>query len=179
MNLPAACIEPLSIRVGDSAEWRLSLVDYPASAGWGVSYTLVKAGDKITIESAADADDHVIHPTPTQSARWTAGQYAWQCRVSNGTDARTIRTGTIEILPDFAALSTSGMDARTHARRTLDALEAWIETHDNTVAEFEIAGRRMKSISIADLLLLRDRYRREVRAESGAVGASGRILLRM
>jgi hypothetical protein len=36
------------------------------------------------------------------------------------------------------------------------------------VAEYEIAGRRLKTIPIGDLLKLRDRYEREVRGEQAA-----------
>ena len=56
------------------------------------------------------------------------------------------------------------------------------EIQDKTriVAEYEIAGRRLKTIPIPDLLKLRDRYRQEVRAQSGSNGSgrSGRIYLR-
>jgi hypothetical protein len=62
-----------------------------------------------------------------------------------------------------------------HAEKTLAALESWIENHDPAVAEYEIDGRRMKYIAIPDLLTLRDRYRREVRGQSGR---SARVYMR-
>lgn len=175
MNASVLRTEPASIRAGDSADWRLALPDYPAGAGWVVTYTLVRDGAKISIVGTAEGDEHRFHPLPAETAAWTPGGYHWQARVSNGTDAYTVRTGTIDILPDFSALTAGGMDARTHAQRTLAAIEAWIESHDLAVAELEIAGRRMKSIPMSDLLLLRDRYRREVRAASGQ---SGRVYVR-
>ena len=92
---------------------------------------------------------------------------------ADGTDAYTIRTGSIEVLPSFAA--SVSLDARTHAEKTLEAIEAWIENHDPAVAEYEIAGRRMKYIPIDQLLKMRDQYRREVR---GVGGKSGRVYLR-
>ena len=72
-------------------------------------------------------------------------------------------------------LSALSLDARTHAEKTLEAIEAWIENHDPAVAEYEIAGRRMKYIPIDQLLKMRDQYRREVR---GVGGKSGRVYLR-
>lgn len=167
--------EPAQLRAGDTATWLLSLPDYPAGDGWGIAYTAVKAGTKITFASAADGDDHRISVPPATTAAWSPGTYNWQARISNGTDAHTLRSGAWEILPDFAAATAAGLDARSHAEKTLAAIEAWIENHDSAVAEYEIAGRRMKYIPIAELLALRDRYRREVR---GAAGKSGRIYLR-
>ena len=45
------------------------------------------------------------------------------------------------------------------------------------VAEYQIGDKQLKSLSIPDLLLLRDRYRREVR-ESVGPRKSGRVQLR-
>ena len=167
--------EPPTVRAGDSVIWRIDLPEYPASAGWTLSYTLVKAGARITLQSVAEGDAHKIAVTPSVSGAWIAGIYHWQARVSNGADAFTVRTGTLEVEANFAVVSVSGLDARNHAQRTLDALEAWIEGRDLGVAEYDIAGRSLKTIPIQDLLLLRDRYRREVRQ---AARKSGRVYLR-
>ena len=87
-----------------------------------------------------------------------------------------VREGAKTVLPSFAA-AVSGLDARTHAQKTLDALEAWIESRDMGVAEYQIGDKQLKSLSIPDLLKLRDRYRREVR-ESVGPKKSGRVQLR-
>jgi len=47
---------PASVRAGDTVTWSRNLADYPASAGWDITTTLVKAGAKITIVSAAAGD---------------------------------------------------------------------------------------------------------------------------
>ena len=173
MSAPVLTTEPASIRAGDSVSWLLTLADYPASQGWSVQYDIVNAAGKITLVSAADGDRHRIAKTPPTTAAWAAGTYAWQKRVSNGTDAVTIATGSIEILPNLAALTA--FDTRSFAQKTLSAIEAWIENHDAGVAEYEIAGRRMKYIPMAELLKLRSQFQIEVRRESGK---SGRILMR-
>lgn len=171
---------PASLRAGDTATWSRLLADYPASAGWVITTTLVRLGAKITITSAADGDAHKSTVSATTTATWSAGQYAYHERVSNGTESYTVGTGNIDILPDFASTTAGGLDARSHAQKTLEALEAWIENRNIGVAEYEIAGRRLKTIPIPDLLKLRDRYRQEVRAAAGSNGAakSGRIYLR-
>jgi hypothetical protein len=178
MSAPIPTTEPATLRAGDSASWQISAPDYPASAGWGLTYTFINAAGKFSIASTASGDDHLVHKLPGVTALYVAGVYSWQCVASDGTDAYTIRSGSIEVLPSFSATAT--LDARSHAQRTLDALEAWIEGHDMAVAEYEIAGRRMKYIPIDQLLKLRDQYRREVRGEQAASGAgkSGRVYQR-
>jgi len=159
--------EPAQVRAGDTIKWTIALGDYPASEGWVLSYALVKTGTQITFGSSASGDDHLVNVAPATSGAWAAGKYSFAARVSKAGDVHTVRTGTIEILPSFAAQS-SGYDARSHARKTLEALEAWIEGRDIAVAEYEIAGRRMRTIPIADLIALRDKYRAEVQAEDNA-----------
>ena len=68
--------------------------------------------------------------------------------------------------------------APTNWRQHVAALEAWIENHDPGVAEYEIAGRRMKYIALADLIKLRSQYLIEVRREGGKPARPGRILMR-
>lgn len=178
MSASIPTTEPASLRAGDSASWLISGADYPAGDGWGLTYTFINAAGKFSITSAADGNDHRVHVLPAVTALYVAGSYNWQCVAADGTDAYTIRSGTIEVLPSFAAATT--LDSRSHAQKTLDALEAWIEGHDMAVAEYEIAGRRMKYIPITDLLKLRDQYRRDVRSELAASGSgkSGRVYLR-
>ena len=89
MSAPTLTTEPATLRAGDTADWLLSLPDYPAGAGWSVEYTLINAAGKITIASAAEGNAHRIHVAPATTADWAAGTYAWQRRVSNGTDATT------------------------------------------------------------------------------------------
>jgi hypothetical protein len=160
-------VEPQSLRLGDTASWSRSLADYPASAGWSLSYALVKTGTRITFTATASGDDHLVSVPAATTTGWTAGTYQWQARVSKAGEVYTIGTGSIELLVDFATQAT-GYDARSHARKTLEALEAWIEGRDVAVAEYEIAGRSLKTIPVPDLLKLRDRYRREVRSEQVA-----------
>lgn len=173
MSAPTQTTEPAALRAGDTANWLLNLPYHPAGQGWSVQYDLVNATHKITLTSAAEGDQHRITEAAAITAGYTPGKYLWQKRVKKGAEAYTLGTGTIEILPDLAAVVT--LDTRSHAQKTLEALEAWIENRNPGVAEYEIAGRRMKYISIAELLKLRDQYRREVR---GTSGKSGRIYLR-
>jgi len=173
MAIPLPTSEPAALRAGDTATWLKSLPDFPAGAGWSLEYTLINATGKITITSTAQGNDHKIRVLPATTTGWAAGTYAWQCRATDGTDTVTIATGNLEIKPNFAGLTTS--DQRSFAQKTLAALEAWIENHDPGVAEYEIAGRRMKYIPVTDLLKLRSQFEIEVNRQAGK---SGRILMR-
>ena len=176
MTYPVPTAVPATLRAGDTVTWRRSLSYFPASDGWTLSYVLVKSGSQITINASADGADHVVEVPLATTAAWSPGTYTWQERVSRSGKTYTTATGSTTILPSFAA-AVSGIDARTHAQKTLDALEAWIESRDMGVAEYQIGDKQLKSLSIPDLLLLRDRYRREVR-ESVGPRKSGRVQLR-
>lgn len=181
MPTPIPETEPLTLRAGDSARWARTLADYPASAGWALSYVLLSASARIEIASAADGDAHAVTLPAATTAGYAPGAYTWAAVVTKGTDRYTVGSGRVEILPDLAAETTLAHDGRSHARKALEAIEAWIESADPSVARRKIADREIQFIPIAELLALRDRYRREVRAEDAAAGIRpnrGRILLR-
>ena len=78
--------------------------------------------------------------------------------------------GTITVQPAFSA---STLDSRSHARKVLANINAYLENANNlTAAKYEIAGRSLQRISIAELLTLRDRYRAEVAREDAAANAA-------
>lgn len=176
MTYPVPTAVPATLRAGDTVTWRRSLSYFPASDGWTLSYVLVKSGSQITINASADGADHVVEVPLATTAAWSPGTYTWQERATKAGKTYTNAVGVLQILASFAA-ATSGLDARTHAQKTLDALESWIESRDIGVAEYQIGDKQLKSLSIPDLLLLRDRYRREVR-ESVGPKKSGRVQLR-
>lgn len=168
--------EPTSVTAGDTVAWTRSLSDYPASAGWVLSYALVAASIQYTITATASGDDHAVAVTAATTATWLPGEYAWQAVVTKTTERYTVGSGSLTILPNLAA-QTAGLDTRSHARKTLDALEAWIESHDMAVADYQIAGRAMKYHSIPDLLKLRDTYKAEAQRE--AIAAAGGVASRL
>lgn len=175
MAPPIPTVEPTAMRAGDTLAFTISESDYPASDGWALAYTLINSAGKITFTSSASGDSHAVSVAAATTAAYTAGVYQWTARATLGAASHTIRSGQIEILPDPAV--AAAYDTRTHARRTLDALEAWIEGHDMAVANYRIGDRAMQYIPIGELLPLRDRYRAEVRREDAK--ATGRLLNRI
>jgi hypothetical protein len=176
MSYPVPTSPPTSLRAGDTVTWRRTLPNFPASAGGTLSYVLVRTGNQILFSATADGDDYLVEVPATTTADWTTGKYTWLERITDAGKVYTLSTGVVEILPNLAA-ATGGLDTRTHAQKTLEALEAWIENKNIVAAEYQIGDRQIKSIPITELLKLRDLYRREVRQESGAP-RSGRIYLR-
>ena len=164
--------EPASLNAGDTLRWSRNLADYPASAGWVLSYTLINAVDKISITGSAAGDSHSILVPAATSAGYTPGSYDWRARVTRAGEVYTVGQGRITIQPSFGAAT---LDARSPARRTLDAIEATLEGRaSSAVLEYEIGNRRMKYIPNTELLQLRDRYRAEVvREDAAAAVAAG------
>ena len=181
MPTPTPTTEPLTLRAGDSVRWTRTLADYPAGDGWALSYVLLSASARIEIASVAAGNDHAVTLVAATTAAYAAGAYTWAAVVAKGADRYTVGTGRIEILPDLAAETTAAHDGRSHARKVLEAIEAWIESADPSVARRKIADRELQYIPITELLALRDRYRREVAREDAAAGVRpnrGRIYLR-
>lgn len=173
--------EPARVNAGNTAKWLKSLPEYPASAGWVLSYELVNAAQRITFSSSPSADDHLVNVTAAATGAWVAGSYDWRALATLGSEIYTVASGRMEIAPAFGVV----VDARSQARRTLEAIEATLEGRaSSATAEYQIAGRALKYIPIPELLTLRDRYRRDVKAEDDAaavasgLGARGRIYVR-
>lgn len=163
-------LEPTTANAGDTWRWNRTLADYPASAGWALSYTLINAAAKITINAAASGDDHAVTVSAATTAGYAAGSYDWRARVSKAGEVYTVGEGRITVRNAFAGAT---FDARSHARKTLEAIEATIEGRASSATlEYEIAGRRMKYIPAAELLKLRDKYRGEVAREDAATAVA-------
>lgn len=178
--------EPTAITAGDTITWTRALPDYPASAGWVLSYTLLNAGFRAQFSSVPDGDAHRITQGAAITAQWPAGDYDWQATVALGADRFTIGSGRMTIQPDFANLV--GLDNRSPARKALEALQsAYIEYLTNGqghVAEYEIAGRRMKFRNAAEIWQQIEKLKREVAKEDAAarlaagLGGRRRVLVR-
>lgn len=176
--------EPEQLVIGDRWLWeRQDLADYPAST-WTLSYALVNAAGKVTITAAANGTFHRVDVAAAVTALYGHGTYRWQAYVTSGSDRRMVGSGTVLVKPNFAG--ASALDARGHARRVLDAIEAVIEgraTKDQM--GLSINNRSLQRTPIADLLLLRDRYKAMATAEevgdklASGLGGARRLMVRL
>lgn len=181
MTAPIPTTEPALINAGDTAKWLKALTDYPASSGWVLSYTLVNAAQRYIFSAATSGDEFLVTVAAATTAAWVAATYDYRATATKSGEVYTVATGRITIAPAFGA----AVDARSQARRTLEAIESTLEGRaSSATAEYEIAGRKMKYIPVPELLQLRDRYRRDVSAEDTAaqiakgLGNPGRIYVR-
>ena len=161
--------EPASLRAGDTWKWTKTLADYPASA-WSLKYRFKSATAGFEITATASGDDHAVSVAALTTTGYAAGTYTWIAWVEGGTSEKhTVDTGVMSVSADYrSGTATTGLDDRSHARKTLAAIESWIESRSPGVAKYAIAGREMQYIPIADLLKLRQTYKAEVAAEDAA-----------
>lgn len=159
--------EPQTMRAGDFITWQKTLTDYPANAGWSLVYTLINGSTKLTINATASGADHLVSVAAATSASYAAGSYTWMARVTKATEIYTVDTGSLEVLPNLAALTT--FDGRSHARIMVAAIEAAIQGRaSSTQLEYEINGRRVRNLDPSDLIKWLSFYRAEVAKEAQA-----------
>jgi len=161
--------EPTALLAGDTAKWLKTVADFPASEGWALSYTLVSAAARITFNATTSGNDYLVSVPAATTAAWTAGAYEWRAQVSKSGEVFTVATGSITVQPSFA----SAVDSRSHARKALTNIEAYLENSGNLSASmYEIAGRKLQRISLPELLALRDKYKGEVAREDAAANVA-------
>lgn len=117
------------------------------------SFTLDTSGDEFTV---SEADTATI---------CSSGQYRWELFIARTSDGARLQvsSGYWIIAAD---LSSGAADNRTHAKKTLDAIEAVIQgTATKQQASMAIAGRAMSLRSYEELRQMRTDYRAEVESE--------------
>jgi hypothetical protein len=161
--------EPESIRAGDTWKWLRSFSDYPAT-GWTLKYRFKNASAGFEIAAVASGTEFSIDIAAATTPAFPAGTYTWISWVEGGSSEKyTLGSGSMEVLPDFRTVTANNpLDSRSHAKKMVDAIEAWLENRDPAVEMYEINGRRMKFIPIPDLIKLRNNYKLEVAAEANA-----------
>jgi hypothetical protein len=146
----------------------LTLGAYPAPV-WGASLIL-RGPLSIDLTATDDGAQHVLTESAAVTADWPAGVYWWAIRATDSDNVVQVDEGQITVAGDIAA-ADDGFDARSHAERTLAAIEAVIENRATTDQQkYTINNRELWRTPIADLLLLRNRYRDEVRRQKQARG---------
>jgi len=178
--------EPATLRAGDTIAWTRAVPDYTADS-WTLKYQARGQAGGFTITAAADGAEYLVTVPAATSAAYPPGRYRWVAWVEAGSNKHTVATGEWDVLPDLRTADVgSPFDGRSQARRTLDAIEAVIENRATTdQMAYSIAGRSLQRMSVADLLLLRDRYKGMVQAEVAAdrlasgMGGARRLLVRL
>lgn len=100
-----------------------------------------------------------------------AGSYAYAIKATRISDSalRTVESGHVSVKAD-----PTSQDARSHAEKVLDAIEALIEGRaTKDVSSYSIAGRSLTRMTPDELVKWRSVYRNEVAAQRNAGKVNG------
>lgn len=181
--------EPTAIRAGDSVSWSRELPEYSADDGWALKYRLLyAAGAAVAITSTGAGTTHTVALTSAQTAAYAAGQATLVAYVEKAATSErvTLESTPIAILPDLTTAAThDGRSANQIALANAKAaLAAYMEKGQAHVAEYDIAGRRMKFRAATEITDLIAYYERECAKERVAQAllegnpAPGRVQVR-
>jgi len=164
-------IEPQRVYAGDRLQWTRDFSDFPADE-WTLTYYLRsdKAGGQIDIVATADGDEFSVDVSPDTSAAYVPSTYYWSAFVSSASDRKLVAQGRMEVVQNPSDIYDP-TDGRSHARRTLDSINAVIErraTSDQQRYVFQAVGRSVDKMPIKDLLDFRDYYAALVSQEEQA-----------
>lgn len=162
---PIRTQEPDRLTQGESAEWKRSFCDYPATL-WTLEYRFRGPGTGFDVTATADGTEFDAVITATRSATMSPGKYEWQAWATDIADTSIVRKigeGTTEIERGFTHASTGTVELRSTAKQILDAIDATLlgnATSDQMSYEITTpAGTtKVSKFSRSDLLSLRKEY---------------------
>ncbi len=159
-------ILPDKIGAGLTFSTLVTQTAYPAPL-WGLTIVL-RGPSVIDLASTAEGSQHRISANAAVTGTWVPGSYSYSVRATDGVNVFEIESGQLNVEADLVN-AVAGHDARSHAERTLEAIEAVLEKRASLDQErYKINNRELYRTPIPDLLKLRDRYRAEVRQQKAA-----------
>lgn len=162
------------LAAGTTLKATVTLADYPASAGWVLSYRLAPraAGTAYTFSASASGDDHLVNVPKATTATWAAGTYTLTAWVDNGTERYPVdsEAGQIVITPDPSTLA-AGVDLRSQAEIALAAVQALLQGKATSgTMEYQVNGRQLRSYGLPELMQLESKLKTDVDRERIAAG---------
>jgi len=177
---------PTEIISGDTYEYDVTSVDYPATDGWTLKVTILNAAKFLKVTAAANGAGYTVTLASKDTDDLTAGTYSLVEAVEKGSgealERHTLCAFQVVVKANIAG-AAAATDVRTHARKVLDAILAVIESRATLdQQQISIAGRTLVSMPIADLLKFKNEYQLQVNNETAqeraALGLStGRNIL--
>jgi len=164
--------EPAIIYAGETVVWTKSLPDYPAST-YTLKYYLNGPAAIVLTAAAYLTTDHKVTVNSAGaggSSGWAYGVYTWQCFAEKGTG-----DAIEKYLVGSGSLTVKTGTGKSHIKATLDAIEALMEGRSvSDVENYNVGGRSLTKMSVADLIKWRSTYKieyqRELDAENVAKG---------
>ena len=158
--------EPRQVVVGDFIQWKKALItqDYPTATHSAEYVARITGGGSNEIKlPATEVDGYYLFTVESAtSADFEVGRYHWQLEITQTSSGNriVIERGEFEAIPD---LEVNQSDPRTHADIMLAKIETILEGKaDSDVGSYSIAGRSLTKMSFDELMVARDRYKREV-----------------
>lgn len=156
---------PNKITAGLTLKHSINLPAYPASSSWSLIVYL-RGPTSIDITSTAEGNQHTFHISAETTKNYKAGHYGYSLRAIHISGlVEEIDAGSIEIKADLASINEQA-DLRSHAQKTLSALEAVIEGRATLDQErYRINNRELYRTPLDILIKLRNQYRAEAARE--------------
>jgi len=162
---------PDTFRAGDSVSWSEFLPDYLPADGWVLKFRLLWPSGVKEFEAVGSGTEHAVNLASTSTADWQAGTATLLRYVEKAGHKVTLSSSSVTVLPDLTA--ATGHDGRSMNRRALDAAEAallaYLQGGKACVAEYEIAGRKMKFRDVSQIRELIAHYKVLVARENTAM----------
>ncbi|MEG0030756.1 hypothetical protein [Acinetobacter sp.] len=135
---------PNQIKAGTTFKFNLNLTACPAS-DWTI-YAYLRGSRAIDLHSTAQGNMHVFRASANLSKEYHAGHYGFLLRTvySDTGEVEELESGVLEIKADLASISENA-DLRSHAQKTLTALEAVIESRAILSEDFRISSIMLNS----------------------------------
>lgn len=159
--------EPHKLIAGNSWQWDKTLAQFPASAGWQLSYKFRGETDYdavwgAEVTSPTGEDGYETRIVPANSGL-TPGPYVLWGEVTDGTDVFTPIELKLNILPD----PKTAVNAKSFNQTQLDAIETSIATGVLTAAQKSITinGRGIQTLEPKELEGWRGYYKYLVELE--------------
>lgn len=164
---------PSSLTAGTSLRFQRSYSSYPASSGWTYNFYLAGAS-VLTVAGVASAADFIITLAPSDTAGFAPGTYRYTEIVSKDSVKVEMGRGILVIEMNLAT-ATAGT-AQTHEEKTLSIIEAALSGRlTKDIESYQIAGRAVSKIPIAELMKLRGTYKAIVAQQSNPSNPIGSI----
>lgn len=164
---------PTTFVAGTTWIWDRDYSDFPRPTYTATAY-FENAAEKFNVASTVNGTAQRFTIAAATTTAYKAGRYRVRVSVTDGSSVYIAETVWIEVEDGPTTAGTP--DPRSWARRTLDAVEAFLEGNASTAQQsMSIQGRSISRWSLSELLQFRNDLRNEVRAEeSGSAAGLGR-----
>lgn len=167
--------EPTTITQGERLHWERCFDDHPATL-WTLEYRFRGNGTGFDIAATADGSQFVVDVPTASTTAMTPGKYVWQAwatEIADSTNKEMLAEDSATVKVGFVHGTTTAVDLRTNAKKTLDAINAAIlASGTSDVILYEITtpagSRKVQRYSRTEFLKMRDIYAGIVSRENAA-----------